>query len=362
MKLAGSSAAFRVDASQKIGTGHMMRSLTLADGLRSAGMHCKFLSKPGPGDMLNSVRSRGYDVYPLSAHAEADSSNSVPLDWAADSRESSKALGATPIDLLICDHYGIDCRWESSLRDYCARIMVVDDLADRRHDCDLLLDQNLGRAAADYADRVPQGSAVFAGSSYALLRPQFSRDRDRSLARRAALRGQFRRLMISMGGADEPNATREVLVAMSTVAEVQTCEIDVVVGAASPWLEDIRRLSADLPMSITVHCNVADMAALMVDCDLAIGASGATSWERCCLGVPTLIVVLADNQWPGARALAAAGAAVILGELSDIANLLPAAIANIAVSDSLLQEMSAASARVADGLGVDRVIAGLEQL
>jgi UDP-2,4-diacetamido-2,4,6-trideoxy-beta-L-altropyranose hydrolase len=233
-------------------------------------------------------------------------------------------------------------------------MMVIDDLADRAHRCNLLLDQNLGRQPQDYTKLVPADCQVLTGPNYALLRPEFAALRPYSLQRRQA-QTSIGRLLITMGGVDQDNATGQVLQALKTCALPADCRITVVMGLTAPWLQNVQELAAQMPWPTEVVVNVNDMAQRMADSDLAIGAAGSTSWERCCLGLPTLMVVLAANQQPGAQAMEAAHAARLIGVVSDIPTQLPLAVAELIESERQ-SRMSLAASAITDGRGVDKIL------
>ena len=363
---------FRTDASLQIGSGHVMRCLTLADALKAQGADCRFISREHPGHLLELIRQRGYKVNRLAAEAlpshaatenivfQARDAQQEPAhtawlgsSWRADAQETAAILAGQQPDWLVVDHYALDQRWEEALAPHYRRLLVIDDLADRPHDCDLLLDQNLGRSPQHYATLVPEHCTVLAGPRYALLRPEFARLRQCSLQRRA--QRPIERLLITMGGVDAGNATGRVLEALAACTLPSDCRITVVMGAAAPWLDQVRSLAKRLAVPTEVAVDVDDMAQRMADADLAIGAAGGTAWERCCLGLPTLVVVLAQNQWPGARALQQAGAAVLLGEASEIAHGLPPLMRDV-LDLQRLAGISAAASAVADGLGAERVM------
>lgn len=357
--------AIRADSSLHIGSGHIMRCLTLADALVQRGAECHFLCREHPGHLIEMIRSKGYAVHvlpcehisPLAAEGPAHA------DWlGATQEQDARACRAILQELqpgwLIVDHYALDIRWEEALRPFYSHLMVIDDLADRPHQCDLLLDQNLGRKITDYAGLIPEECTVLAGPQYALLRPEFAALREYSLERRK--QPKLHSLLISMGGVDQPNATVQVLEALKDCPLPDDCRINVVMGSKAPWLEQVRAVAAGMPRPTEVLVNVTDMAQRMVDCDLAIGAAGGTSWERCCLGVPTLIVVLADNQWSGARALQAAHAARLLGDISAIAQL-PSVLSRLE-NEAELENMAMMASRIADGLGSVRVADSLTRL
>lgn len=355
--------AFRVDASLQMGTGHVMRCLTLADALAAQGADCLFICREHQGNLIEHIRNKGYRVYALLVLPPSDTGS-----LAEHSPPHSHWLGATQVedatactailaevnpDWLIVDHYALDARWELALKAHCRKLMVIDDLADRPHLGDLLLDQTFGRDAEDYRAWVPTNCRLLCGSQYALLRPEFAALRDYSLQRRA--NPQLRQLLITMGGVDKDNATGQVLEALRGCALPAQCQITVVMGTTAPWLAEVSRQAQSMPWLTTVMVGVSDMAQLMADSDLAIGAAGATSWELCCLGVPSLLICTAANQRAVITALASVSAIV---ELDRAALNQPDGAPFRAQYSELIDNLeayTAAAARVTDGCGASRV-------
>lgn len=353
---------FRVDASLVMGSGHVMRCLTLARALRERGHHCLFVSREHPGHLNAYVQDQGFELYSLPMGRSQDR-DLYHAHWLGASQEED-ALACRPAietfqpDWLIVDHYALDARWEKALRPYYRELMVIDDLADRPHQCDLLLDQTFARSKDDYKPWVATGCTVLCGSQYALLRPDFIALRQYSLDRRENLK--LEHLLISMGGVDKDNATGMVLDALKNCVLPANCCITVVMGVSSPWLAEVRQQAEQLPWPTAVRVNVSDMAQLMADSDLAIGAAGSTSWERCCLGLPTVLVVLADNQQQVAQGLKQAGAVDVLQGSQQIAEHLPRVLAALVSSSAHRAAMSQAARCIADGNGVATVIQHLE--
>lgn len=369
--------AFRADASLQMGSGHVMRCLTLADALKAQGADCHFISREHPGHLLEVIRQRGYKVNSLVAPVQpaqtaiknivnqAHSAQQEPAHtawlgstWQADAQETAAILAALQLDWLAVDHYALDRRWEEVLAPHYRKLLVIDDLADRPHRCDLLLDQNLGRQPQDYAALVPAHCQLLIGPHFALLSPKFAVLRPYSLQRRQT-QPALRHLLITMGGVDRSDATGQVLRALKTCALPADCRITVVMGLTAPWLQNVRELAAQMPWPTEVVVNVNDMAQRMADSDLAIGAAGSTSWERCCLGLPTLMVVLAENQQLGAQALEAAHAARLIGSVSEVSGQLPVAAAELIDSDCQ-SRMSLAASAITDGQGVEQVLKAME--
>lgn len=352
---------FRTDASLQIGTGHVMRCLTLADALAARGADCQFICRAHEGNLIDYIRTKGHTAHPLPVGAALPRSPADPTHapWlgatqAEDAEACTPILAAQRPDWLIVDHYALDARWERALAPHYRKLMVIDDLADRPHACNLLLDQTFGRDAADYRPLVPADCHLLCGSQYALLRPEFAALRPYSLQRRA--RPALRELLITMGGVDKDNATGQVLQALRACPLPADCRITVVMGATAPWLDEVSKQAQDMPWPTRVLVGVNDMAQLMADSDLAIGAAGATSWERCCLGVPTIMLVLAENQRKIAEALCEASAAHLLDASKPLNQPL---ITPEYLEPLWLGAISAAAAAITDGLGVAQVIKAL---
>jgi UDP-2,4-diacetamido-2,4,6-trideoxy-beta-L-altropyranose hydrolase len=357
------SIIFRADASIAIGTGHVMRCLTLAKALAEQGHSCRFICRDLQGHLGERIVAEGFPLTLLPAPA----GSLVPdpfapahalwaeVHWAQDAAETrAVAAGA---DWLIVDHYAFDALWEGAAVPDGARLMVIDDLADRPHLADLLLDQNLGRRSAEYDRLVPAASERLIGPRYALLRPEFAATRTASLEGRANRGYRLREVLVTMGGVDLPNATGAVL---KGLAQHPGLRITVVMGRNAPALEAVRAQLSSMVGEHEVLVDVSDMAQLMAKADLAVGAAGSTTWERCTLGLPTIVVILADNQDEAASSLDAAHAAISLGriEASNFATRLAEAMIRAANAQTLAR-LSASAAAVADGAGTERVLSAL---
>jgi len=359
---------FRTDSSIEIGTGHVMRCLTLADVLKDSGADCEFVCREHPGNQLGLIRERGYKAHALplgglTAVPENPDVSSDPLhaswlgeSWEIDAGQTFRALDGAPADWLIVDHYALDARWEGRLKPACDKLMVIDDLADREHDCDVLLDQNLGREAGDYVSLVPQACSLLLGPNYALLRPEFAALREYSLSRRES--PQIRQLLISMGGVDKDDVTSRVLQALKDCNLPDDCRICVVMGGSAPGLQRVRDLALDMPWPTQVLVDVKDMAGLMAESDLAIGAAGSTSWERCCLGLPSILIVLAENQRRIGEQLESCGAAMMV-HVDTLIEELCKAVEGLFSQQERLMALTSKASVVADGLGGQRVVARL---
>jgi UDP-2,4-diacetamido-2,4,6-trideoxy-beta-L-altropyranose hydrolase len=362
---------FRADASLDIGSGHVMRCLTLADALRKTGAKCHFLTRLLPGNMAKSIAQKGHQVTLLKPPASGFHPMDSYEDWLAvpqlqDIEECapkiSSLCGGRSSSLVVMDHYGLHNTWVSGAVPGDIPVLVIDDLANRVHQCDLLLDQNLGRMQSDYQSLVPAPTPVLTGPEFALLRPTFAQSRGAALARRVD--GRARHILIAMGGMDKDNTTSDVLRALSSVELPKDFRATVVLNGSAPNLSSVRTEADKMPFQVEVRTDVADMAALMTDADMSVGGAGSTSWERCCLGLPSFIVTIADNQIPAALALDAAKGATYLGDIrkDQWQKSLSDTMWRILADPDRLRQMARNSSLICDGRGAERVVDAISKV
>lgn len=349
----------RVDASLQIGTGHLMRCLTLADALQKQGAEVSFISRALKGNLIQHIEDKGYVVYRLdSLFSEIENltqldANSLPHERWLGATQEEDAEACQPIleqispEWLIVDHYAIDYRWQLLLKKFYNKLMVIDDLSDRKHVCDLLLDQTFNRKETDYKSLVPHNCQLLLGSKYALLRPEFVRWREYSLQRRTT--PILKNILISMGGVDENNVTGQILQELKTCNLSEELTITVVIGTTSPNIGEIKKIAASMPNATEVKVSVDNMAELMAKADLAIGAAGSTTWERCCLGLPCIHIVIADNQKLIARNLKKANIVEYIENLSDLKLMLKYMVKK-------LKKISILSSAITNGNGCTIII------
>ncbi len=358
--------AIRADAATHMGIGHVMRCLTLANALKMKGAEVSFVCRPFTGQLGERIAAEGHRLYLLSPPTQTikppDPKQTPPHaawlgeTWETDLAQTQIALNGKQFDWLIVDHYSLDNRWENEMRKIAGSIMVIDDLADRRHDCDLLLDQTLGRNEGKYQHWVTENCTLLTGSKYALLRPEFVELREYSLKRRE--KSEMKHLLICMGGIDQSNSTGQMLDALQTSLLPSYCHITVVMGENAPWIDSVCEQVKKMSWPIEIKVNVVNMAQLMADSDLAIGAAGSASWERCFLGLPTLMIVLAENQLDLGIVLEQKQAVILLDKISDVKK----AIESLFYSDDKLKSMSQACKNITDGFGVKIILENMEKL
>lgn len=355
---------FRADAGLEIGTGHVMRCLTLADALAEDGAEATFVTRNHRGHVIPAIAARGHGVVTLPGNtgqsygdhpAPPAHARWLEADWRADAAATRAALEETGARWLVMDHYALDAQWQVAALPPGVSLLVLDDLADRPHRADVLLDQNAGREPKDYAGLLSVECDLRIGPAHALLRPEFARLRPQALKRREKLM-RPETLLITLGGIDKDNAAGRVLDALALTAAAQQLRITVVMGASAPHLDAVRTRAAEMPMSVKVVADVSDMAQRMMLADLCIGAVGSTAWERCTLGLPTLQVVLADNQLNAARAMAAQGLSLALPcpSAADFSGGLAAGLDRLS-NPASYHTMAHAAAALTDGGGAGRL-------
>ncbi|MBU5441010.1 UDP-2,4-diacetamido-2,4,6-trideoxy-beta-L-altropyranose hydrolase [Paenibacillus sp. MSJ-34] len=293
----------RTDASVQIGSGHVMRCLMLAEELREVGGNIIFICREEAGNLRRFIENKGYPVKMI-RHEIPHNDPNFDLQK-ADAEATLNIINEidAEIDWLIVDHYSLDEDWESRIRPRVNRLMVIDDLANRRHECDILLDQNFHvEPEMRYASLVPETCIKLLGPRYLLLRKEFIAEKRRLKPRD----GTIRQIMIFYGGSDPTDETMKALRAVQELP-LSSIQVDFIVGQANTHKNEIRRICNDVP-NFHYHCQIDNMAWFMAHSDLSLGAGGITMWERCYLGVPTIATVVADNQSDSTSAVAAMGA------------------------------------------------------
>jgi UDP-2,4-diacetamido-2,4,6-trideoxy-beta-L-altropyranose hydrolase len=339
--------AVRVDADEHLGTGHLVRMLTLADELKHRGHNVHFLSQRLPEHLCAMVSASSHAITML----DEDDDWHVPkvAEWpnsmqVRDAQLCNKFLDKSTI--VICDHYGLGSAWEVTIRPFVSSLVAVDDLG-RHHDCDILLDQNF------YSDPdvlYPTNHYTphrLVGPAYALLRPEFAEARQYVAVRDGAVG----RLLVFMGGMDVDNWTGRVIDALDAIG-LEEIAVDIVIGSTHPARDSLKDRVAN-HANWTLHIQTTNMAKLMALADLAIGAGGSATWERCALGLPTIALKLAENQ---STVLQQGGRAGFLYALDDVSSeMLVHHIKALIANSGLRSHISANALSLADGRGSERV-------
>ncbi|QGQ94361.1 UDP-2,4-diacetamido-2,4,6-trideoxy-beta-L-altropyranose hydrolase [Paenibacillus psychroresistens] len=357
---------FRVDASLLIGTGHVMRCLSLAEQLHDEGNEIGFICREHLGNLTDYIKSKGYTVHTLlnpvlnpvaqksSIHSDIPPyPNWLGVSWHEDAEQTLNQLNLLEkrVDWLVLDHYSLDEQYEKMLRPYVNKILVIDDLANRKHDCDVLLDHNyFDNMANRYEGLISRQCQLVVGPTYALLRKEFQ-------TAQAAVRvrdGHIRNVLVSFGGVDITGETMKTLQALWPFAQ-QGLIIHVLLGKMNPHNAAIMDFCRKMP-----HCfayeHVENMRELMEDADIAIGAGGTTTWERCCLGLPSLVITTAQNQEGLTEHVTRTGATGYLGKSNEVTSwIIHERVKQMMTHPEQCREMSARASQLVDGLGISRI-------
>ena len=355
--------AIRVDASAKMGIGHFMRCLTLADKLRKFGAYTRFICRHIPKHLYEMLINRNHDIVVLTKQdpnilqSELAHAAWLGVNQDFDAAETLAVVADINLDWMIVDNYALDFRWESLVKDKAHKMLVIDDLADRDHTCDIFLNQNvMSDADSLYANKLPVHTKKLIGPQYALLREEFLIARQKVKLRT----GPVRNLLVSFGGSDFNNFTTKILDGLKLVENLNL-KVDVVISSDHPFSKDIQNICINAGYNCYLQTN--EMAELMLKADLAIGAAGATSWERCCLALPAIVITIASNQIQVAREIEKFGAILCLG-LESMVHGLATAVAETLVALTKndvgrIFAMSKQAFSISDGRGTDRVVGSI---
>lgn len=358
------NVAIRADASPSKGSGHVMRCLAIAQALKNTGAHVHFICREIVGELPKLISAAGYQLSMLE-YAEKEptpftdlGSPTQDFPWESDANACLQlATRLGPIDLLIVDHYELDYRWQSSVRLLTDKVLAIDDLANRKHDADILIDHNYGREPEDYKTLCPPHCQLLIGPTFALLRDEFSGRRQQSLVRRQQAKRPFS-LLLSLGGGDHHRIVDRVIELTRSIGSNYISDLVVVDPSALQSEADERGKDPNNGTNIIKIRHTTGLAELMQTADLAIGAGGVSSLERCVLGLPSLVLVLAENQRPSSTKLANDGHLFDYLKPDELsANRL---IDFLSMNQKAYQHLSQRCSTVTDGLGVQRVLEALE--
>ncbi len=337
--------AMRADASPTIGSGHVMRCLTLAEGLKRRGIEVCFICREGEGSLNSFVEAKGFALHGLPDNLEGQQQDALLT------RNIISGWDKKP-DVLIVDHYKLDQQWESQLRPLAGKIMVIDDTADRHHDCDILLDQNLvANMEARYKDLVPSSCTQLLGPKYALLRDEF-----KNLRNNPPPKSDGFQILVNFGGGGNVPAWEVSIEALREVKNDLPEDTKIIAVFGNMEVQARDRLEKNLKQSglnYEAHSFVSNLAELMAASHMAIGAGGSTTWERCCLGVPSVVLTIADNQVELTEECHKIGAIIYAGHIGQISeeNVATAIQECVQNKDAIAQKAK----DIIDGQGAERV-------
>lgn len=338
----------RADSSSIIGSGHIMRCLNLAKALKGRGCEVSFLCQKNEGSLNDwLLKEQHFDVFELE--------ETKTFEQERDADQSRKIIGNLKgLDWLIVDHYKIDQVWQRRLRDVAQKILVIDDLSDREHDCDAFLNQAvLDSKDNPHQDRVPESCVKFLGPRFALIDPQFLKRRQNMDPGKRSK--QIQNIFSFFGGSDKDHFSLKFIEAVQNNKN-RNLNYHLIVGRQTPGAEKILKEAGENDQIKTYH-SIKDMAGFISTMDLFVGSGGMITWERCCLGVSGIVVSMADNQYHFSKTLGDQGCHVFLGRHQDInSKQLAEAIDALLLNSDQICNMSKKSFELVDGQGVDRIV------
>jgi len=359
------NVVIRVDASLRMGTGHVVRCLALAEGLRRKTFNVSFLSQRLPGNLDDQIMARGFSVRSLPV-LEADRlasgiDSDVPhaewlgIDWQHDAEHAAAALSAMrpAPDWLVVDHYALDKRWEDAMRPYASHLMVIDDLANRPHDCDIVLDQICIDDRHRYEGLLPSSCKKLMGSHFVLLRPEFAAARARPDFPAGFANNNL--VHVFFGTSDEHGYV--IRFSRLLLDHFSDLRLRIAVGDTFVHLRQIAELGREYQGRAHWEQGVANMAEHMRGCSIAVGTPGMSTWERACMGLPTAHVTNADSQVDILLSLQQDGFCEWLGRAEDITDeAFVSGIGRFLNDEAKLAGMRDIGVASVDGRGVHRVI------
>jgi len=345
----------RTDSSQKIGSGHVMRCLSLAEELRKSCVDVEFIVRNHIGNINKQIEKNGFQVNLLPKQNNKQQSLAGYEKWlglkqSIDANETIQIIKDREIDWLIIDHYALDYNWEEKLRPYTKNIMVIDDLANRKHDCDFLLDQNYIHDDSRYDCLLSPDTVKLLGSKYALLRKEF-------IENNRIQNNSIKKILIFFGGSDPYNLTLLAIKAL-TQPKLKHLYVDVVIGDGNPHQSELKKAISEYS-NITLHIQIDNIAELMSKADLALGAGGVTTWERMAIGLPAIIITTADNQIASTKDLDEDGYIKWLGNVDKVdEQIIYNELLDVINNNNQLQEQSQKCKELVDAKGV-QIVSGL---
>ncbi len=311
----------RTDSSHKIGTGHVVRCINLANLLKSKYSDITFICRKLSGSISNRILSYGFKLIELPRQIKRNSEIQniqnenvwLNVSYIKDVKETISVIKDYKVNWLIIDHYGIDFQWQKQIRKKVNRIMVIDDLANRIHDCDILLDQNyVNNINNRYSKKVPDNCNLLLGPKYALL----SKDYKDSKTFSRNFKRSRRHILLFFGGSDSQNLTTRILNILLTI-EQNLMSVNIVINKNNHQYDRLCKIIEDYN-NVIIHTNLPSLSGLIKKSDFAIGSGGVNLLERCVYGLPSIVITTADNQKESSKSLNDIGAINLIGHYNEI--------------------------------------------
>jgi UDP-2,4-diacetamido-2,4,6-trideoxy-beta-L-altropyranose hydrolase len=337
------TVCIRVDGSVEIGTGHVIRCLALAEELSDRGYKPVFCTRGYDSGLIEKIKSRGFDLQVLHA----------ALSMQEDMERFTEMGKKHNAGVVITDNYHFTDQYLKYLKENFKVVVSIDDIAESYFYSDILVNQNIYATPEMYNGKTATGTKLFLGTAYALLRPEFKayHNQSREFSR-------VKNILVTLGGVDPDNQTLKVLKALDKIKA--DFSITAVIGVSNPHVEDISAFAESSEKPIKLLKNVNNMAELMHASDIAVSAAGSTSWELCCTGLPSIVIILADNQERIGKGLAEAGISINLGWFNDVTETMIQESVEKLINNAKLRESMGQKGKAAvDGSGAERIVDGI---
>jgi UDP-2,4-diacetamido-2,4,6-trideoxy-beta-L-altropyranose hydrolase len=347
----------RVDSSDKIGTGHVVRCLTLAIALNEEGVAVRFMCRPLAGNIIPSIEAKGFEVVIIQNGGRGEHSFSKE-DCKWEAMRVAEVCTLLGVNIVILDHYFLDNEWERVVR-LNAKLMCISDIPSRFRSCDLLVDQSLFRIESDYQSLVNRDCELLLGPDYAIVRPEFAACRKEATATRDP--GEIGRVLITMGGSDPDDFTSRILNIISRYSEHDLSGIvfELILGRSYRYLQRVDDVIGGSKLRFTTHRYVDNMAAMMSSVDLVITSAGTTLWECFTLGLPAIAVQIADNQSYNIESAVRAEAVIGCNSEASLKECLAQSLSDVFSNNDVLAKLRENSRAICDGLGTDRMVSAI---
>ncbi len=339
----------RVDTSPEIGTGHILRCVGLADELRNTFDKIIFLSRKTTRSIIEIILKNGFEVSTIDTPIKKSLKNNSKLNNELETIGNLLIPYKENLNFLLIDHYDISSNYESSLRKIFKKIFVIDDLANRQHDCDLLIDQNYYKDLTNrYLKLVSKNTITLLGPKYVILRSEFRNSKKINYKKNTFPK----RILISFGGSDPTNECEKVLNAIFSLKNKQFV-ITAVTGIHNKNFKQLKKqFGGNDNTKILNHTN--NFNELLLNSDLCFGAGGTTTWERLYLGLPSIVTIISSDQKESIEFLSDMGHVINLGLAKDVTTETYAKTIK-KIDPKILYNLSLKNKKLIDGKGCARI-------
>jgi UDP-2,4-diacetamido-2,4,6-trideoxy-beta-L-altropyranose hydrolase len=336
----------RTDADSQIGTGHLMRCFSLAQGWQARGGKVVIATNCNNDNLTRHLEAANMPI------AAIERPHPNPMDW----DRTCEILKSHPDAWVVLDGYHFDAGYQGKIKSCGHRLMAIDDTAHLdKYFADIVLNQNINADRLNYT--AEPRTRLLLGLRYVLLRPEFI-EQSVTVPKSSKI---ARKLLVTLGGGDFDNQTLKVIKAIEEV-KIDGLEAVIVVGPANPHLKQLQAIIKDSRVPIHLKVNTTHMAELMTWADMAVTAGGSTCWELACMGLPALVIILAENQQAVAKGLEEREAIINLGWHHNLSPVrIAKALENLLLNAARRGKMAEISRKLIDGKGTERVLSELIQ-